>query len=889
MRILLPLLIFLGMALAQTPAGTLIQNQASAVVGGEVYLSNLVETVVQAICQPAISPNGSIAAPGQKAIVLEGGYAYFNYLLNNSGNLRSTYQLSAVVEQGDWNPRSATLFIDSNQNFQRDSGEGSVAQITLDPGQQVRLVMEVASSTGDKGVAYISPVATCADGTRDANNTAQVSIGKGASLSISKTVSLSQAAEGQELVYTVYVSNQGNQTQDGPVYVEDNFSTPQMAGLSYVQNSASAPKGTLEYSAGGLWQTDESKLSQVQSIRLVLNQLIAGETVGFSFRMRVQQGALAGSRSNTATVQAGLFSAQATADVSVVPRFAHALGPINLPTAQGQADGQSAKVPLGQDYCFAQSLLNTGNSPDQYTLSIANLPSGVKVDYYSAQGPLSQPLVLQPGEHIDFRVCLSNLPQDRTSFTFVLQATSATNQTSDPTTNTVNIAFVASDLRLQKTVDLSVATPNERLVYTLEATNPLPFALNNAVVEDVLDNRLEFVSASDGGTYDPQTRTVRWTVASLGSAQSLRLTLTTKVVASAEEGTVSNMFVLRSDEFPEGATSPTVQTTLLPTSILLSKEVAPIQATYGDLVTYKVTIKNTGKVPLNVRLVDTPDVGMMYAKGTARKGSEALEPTLSGASLVWESVRLAPEETVVITYQMRILVGAPDNMRNNIEATGNSANGSKVAAAAAAATLKLNPGVFAPPNILAGRVYLDTNRDGKYQYGLDIPLPGARVVLSNGLQVLTDAEGRYTFRNLAGGIWETYLDPTSAPFEPLPHPEHLGDGYRHRTRVLGLTESDFPLARPLGQIGVVRETRLEFGPLVITKKIIVMPSGIRVVLSLHTSEALNEFVLTDPLPTEGAKEFKFDTLEGDKTLTYDLPALRLGSALTDPQVRWRYP
>ncbi|MFN4073851.1 MAG: hypothetical protein ACK4G4_10640 [Thermus sp.] len=57
----------LALAFAMTPAGTVIRNQAMALVEGERYLSNPVETVVRPLCLPSLTPNGTPASPGQEA------------------------------------------------------------------------------------------------------------------------------------------------------------------------------------------------------------------------------------------------------------------------------------------------------------------------------------------------------------------------------------------------------------------------------------------------------------------------------------------------------------------------------------------------------------------------------------------------------------------------------------------------------------------------------------------------------------------------------------------------------------------------------------------------------------------------------------------------------
>ncbi|RIH88746.1 hypothetical protein Mlute_00534 [Meiothermus luteus] len=321
-------------------------------------------------------------------------------------------------------------------------------------------------------------------------------------------------------------------------------------------------------------------------------------------------------------------------------------------------------------------------------------------------------------------------------------------------------------------------------------------------------------------------------------------------------------------------------------SLLLSKEVDRKEASVGDRLVYTLTLVNPGQAPLLVDLEDQPPAGTRYVPGTAAPA----EPSLEGNKLRWQGLRLGVgpgQDRLVLSYALQVLPGAPERLVNIATATAaREGQGAQARAVlSATAVVKLQQGVFAPPHNLLGRVFLDADRDGRYTAGLDVPLPGARVLLSNGLQTLTDGEGRYSFRNLVGGLWEVMLEPASAPFRPLPHPEALGDGYRHRVRVEGLTTSDFPLEYPAGLARAQRETTLEFGPLKVEKKLLPLPGGVRVVLVLRSAETLTDLTLTDPLPEGGERVFRFEQFQGETTLTYDLP----GGPLTDPQVRWRYP
>jgi len=875
----LTLALLLNLAFA-APAGTVIRNQALAFVNGETYLSNVVETVVQAVCVPALTPNGSVGSPAQYAVVPAGGFVYFAYLLRNSGNQSFPFTLGWVQNSAPWAPSAVRFYHDVNANGRLDPGEAELNSVTLAADQEIRLILALQTPPSASGDLYISPVATCPDGRRDDDNFSRISIGSGAALNVVKSADTSLVREGQEVGFSIRVWNLGNARAEGPIYVTDMLDTPELRDLSYVVGSASAAKGRLEYSDGSTWSSSQA---QVRGIRLVLDGLESGEEALLSFRMRVGTGTTPGPRRNLVTVSSASNDAQATVEIRLAAQYAHALGPLNNPQAVGPDDQQSAQVLAGQPYCFSHTLRNTGNAPDAYTLEATGLPSGVSLNFRSLGGGiLSLPVSLPPGADLNFQACLSGIAASTTPFTVTLLARSGATGSTDPTLDQVTQILDPSLITLRKSSRVGPeVTPGERVVYTLEIENPLPVSFSNVVVEDVLDANLEFVSASDGGSYTPSSRTVRWNLA-LAAGSTRTLTLEARVAAGAiNTAIIANRFSLRGSDFSNPLFSNTVTLRVQATMLLLEKQVQPARASVGDLLTYTLTVVNVGQVALTVRLEDTPGAGLVYVPGSASPS----EPVLQGNQLTWENVTLAPGSRAVFSYKMRIGAGAGPELRNTAQATGSSGGNAAVASAVASAVVQLQQGVFTPPHSLLGRVFLDTDRDGRYTAGLDLPLPGARVVLSNGLQTLTDAEGRYSFRNLAGGLFEVMLDPASAPFPPLPHPEAQGDGYRHRVRVEGLTVSDFPLERPRGLAQAVRETTLEFGPLRVEKKLLPLPGGIRVVLTLSSSEALPELTLTDPLPGGGERVFRFERFQGRETLTYDLP----GGHLTDPQVRWRYP
>ncbi|WP_157205769.1 DUF11 domain-containing protein [Calidithermus timidus] len=873
LRFLTAVLLF-GLAWAQSPAGTVIRNQASATVGGESYLSNVVETEVLPLCAAAMSPGGTPTTPGQRAVAPAGGFAYFAYVLQNAGNAPFEFGLSWKHEPTSWTPVVA-FYHDVNANGQRDPGEPLLDRLTLAPGASARLVLEVRLPGDANGQLDLTPVATCPTGEQDADNYARVVVGVGAALNLEKSVDQNLVQPGGEVEFTVRVRNSGSQATAGEVLVGDVLDVPTLGGLRYVAGSAQAPKGVLEYSADGLtWSPTPP--TQVNRLRLRLAGLEAGEQAYFTFRMQAEVQAAPGLRSNRARAEGPGGPAEAEAVFQVAARYAHHLGPQGNPRAspggEGSADDrQQAYAFMGRPLCFTHSLENAGNAPDTYTLTpAAALPAGVSLSLQNQDGaPLAQPLLLGSGQTLDFRACYSFAQATGTAQDFVLEARSTLGGNSNRTTDRVLSVFDPSALRLQKGVDQSVVVPDGSLIYTLRVENTLPFALTGVAVSDTLDPALAFVFADNGGTFDPGTRRVSWNLPSIPANSSLTLTLRVRVLPTAPEGgEVPNRFSLASSEIPQPLESNSVSTQVISARLLLEKSVSPQKAVVGDLLTYTLRLANPGKVALEVRLVDDPAPGLDYQEGsTAFSGTAqaAFEPQpAAGGVLVWAGLRLEPGQALTLTYRMRVMPGAGPELRNVAQAQGALPGGPVVSEAESAALVSVVPGVFAPPDALVGRVFLDADRDGKFTPGRDLPLPGARLVLGNGRQAVTDAEGRYAFREVGGGVWTLLLDPASAPFAPLPHPERLGSGYQHRVRVAGLSVSDFPLEMPLGLARATRETVLEFGPLRLAKRML-------------------------PLPGGGERTFAYEVLEGELTLTYDLPAGEGIPSLTDPQVRWRYP
>ncbi len=928
-------LFLLSLAWAITPAGTIIRNQASAKHNGETTLSNEVDTVIRALCIPELSPNGSVQKPSQQANSSQGQTIYLPYTLTNAGNASFTIDLDwAQDSRSRWTPENLLFYQDLNSDAQLSTGEPLVKRLRLASNESATLIMAVSVPFGALGESYISPTATCETGELDNDNYALIRATAGAALQAFKSVSQQKANPGDVLSFNLRVLNTGAAETFNSVSLSDLFSSSDLQGLAYVSGSVQASQGQIRYFDGNNWLANE--LSNVQGLRVTVDNLAVGEQLSLSFKMLVLTSAEPGKRKNITTAEGPGGPAEVAVDFEISPSFQHHLGPIKnpraLPNGEESADDRQ-KIPrliFGQTHCFEHSLENAGNTQDSYLIKLRGLAENVSASLNGFSGePLAQPLELKSGETRDFLLCLTTASLVG-AFTVTLDAISTATNRSNLSFDQVDASVSGSSTNIIKSVDKEgIVDAGETLTYTLTINNANSFDLNDVTVSDELEFLknaagvpvpalpTSFISASDEGSFDAASRVVTWKFDRIKSGESKRLSLQVKMPDEPPEGEVfvlANSFVLRAQELANPLKSNTVFHGFPVISIAIDKKVSSERIRVGEVLHYEIIVTNPNNIPMVIELTDNPDERLSYLANTARvkmaSNERAMEPSLSGSSLIWDLTNerafvLQPKgdaegkDQLSVTYDMLVMPGASGELINTAQVKGSYAfgpesgadfqgvNGISVTSLEVQSAVVLDESALTKPNaLLAGRVFLDFNQNDSYDETIDLALPGARVLLSNGWQTLTDVEGRYSFRDLEPGTWQVMLDPVSAPFSPRPQPEALGTGYRHRVVLQGLTVSDFPLEAPLGIIEASRKTQLLFGPLRIEKQLIALPEGMRVVLFVQSSEALPELQIIDSIPNKEDKVFSFDLFEGEQTLSYDL---KESIPLTDPNARWRYP
>ncbi|MBU7021325.1 MAG: DUF11 domain-containing protein [Theionarchaea archaeon] len=239
-----------------------------------------------------------------------------------------------------------------------------------------------------------------------------------------------------------------------------------------------------------------------------------------------------------------------------------------------------------------------------------------------------------------------------------------------------------ADLRLEKTVSDPNPTVGDTITFTITVYNDGPDACHDITVEDILPAGLSYVSSTASqGTYDDISGI--WTVTTLASGAFATLQITVSVTGT---GTITNTAQIYSAECLDPDSTPgnnvpeeddqessTITVTGVPLfpAITVRKTVFPKIAQQGDVLTFTITITNTGQLPLNpVQVVDTLSPGLDYANA-ASVLPDIITNNLDGTTtLTWNNVGpLNPGDYRIITFAA-IFNGLESTARNTVVATG---------------------------------------------------------------------------------------------------------------------------------------------------------------------------------------------------------------------------
>lgn len=204
----------------------------------------------------------------------------------------------------------------------------------------------------------------------------------------------------------------------------------------------------------------------------------------------------------------------------------------------------------------------------------------------------------------------------------------------------------------------------------------------------------------------------------------------------------------------------------LENGLMLRKYASRQQVEFGEFLDYALTVTN--KTGFNIKTAltfnDTLPPGFAYVPGSARlQGVAVADPAGGvGPSLAWQlqPFEFLPDQVAMLRYRVRVGVGA--------RVSGTAVNRAQVTAKgyrsnAAEHTVRVNGGVFSDEAFAFGKVYLNCQNRPEQEGEAEPGIPGVRLWLEDGTNVVTDAEGRWSLYGLSAKTHVLRLDETTLP------------------------------------------------------------------------------------------------------------------------------
>ena len=215
----------------------------------------------------------------------------------------------------------------------------------------------------------------------------------------------------------------------------------------------------------------------------------------------------------------------------------------------------------------------------------------------------------------------------------------------------------------------------------------------------------------------------------------------------------------------------------LPSGIALAKTGDKSTAEIGDSVRYTLTFTVTaGALPRQVTVVDRLPAGFTYIPGTATVDDVPIADPQGGVGprLAFNLGKTPGNRQQVLRYRARAGVGATEGDGIN-RATAvvcgvpsGCVDGSFTPLRGSGTTeearyrVRVSGGVFGTEACVLGKVFVDCNNN-HVQDPEEIGIPGVRLVLSEGTQLIADSEGKFSLCGLEPRSQVIRVDPSTLP------------------------------------------------------------------------------------------------------------------------------
>lgn len=236
--------------------------------------------------------------------------------------------------------------------------------------------------------------------------------------------------------------------------------------------------------------------------------------------------------------------------------------------------------------------------------------------------------------------------------------------TSTSTSNTVQTTVNQATISMQKSVDLQTATLNDVLTYTVNVTNNGNVTANNVIFVDSIPGGTTFVpnSVTVNGIARPGANPASSiNLGSINASQTTVVRFQVRVTSNPLVNPIPNRasatfnFIPVPGQQPVSgqATSNTVVTTINIADIRTRKTVDRAFATVNDVLTYTITIENTGNVlATNVIFQDPIPIGTTFIANSVT--IDGVSQPGANPATGFTVANISPGGSRTVTFQVRV-------------------------------------------------------------------------------------------------------------------------------------------------------------------------------------------------------------------------------------------
>jgi uncharacterized repeat protein (TIGR01451 family) len=513
----------------------------------------------------------------------------FTVTLINTGPSTATN-----VQVSDPLPSGLTFVSDTLTQGTYNSATGLWTVGTVDVGTQTLTITATVESPGaETNTATISH--SDQDDPNPNNNTASVTVTpQEADLVMAKTVSDQTPNVGQDVTFTITLSNTGPDTATN-VSVLDLLP----GGLTFVSDTLT--QGTYD-SATGLWTVGTVTTTTPQTLTILATVTSPGTAI------------------NTATIdhsdQFDPNGANNSAAATVTPQQADLAltKTVNDPTPN-----------VGNTVTFTITLTDRGPDPATNVTVNDSLPAGLTlVSATPSQGTYTGGVwtvgTVTPAAAPTLTITATVTSPGAQTNTATI--THSDQDDPNPTNNTASTTVTPqqADVFVGKTVSNPTPNVGDTISYTVTVGNNGPNTATGVTIQDILPAQVSYQSSSaTEGSYNPATNT--WTVGSVAVGTLQTLTILVRVDAANPQPNTAS--ISHSDQFDPDTSNNSVTASITPqqADLEMAKSVSDPTPNVGQNVTFTVTLINNGPdTATGVTVTDLLPSGLTFVSDTLTQG-----------------------------------------------------------------------------------------------------------------------------------------------------------------------------------------------------------------------------------------------------------------------------